>query len=135
MHKLNPPYRAEHVGSFLRPAELKEARAKHEHGEIDAAALKAVEDKAILMETLGRKELRLCLQSPLARIPDELAGYPLALSADGSELVYTFASGGQRTGIAGLLRRLGEHGIDFRDLQTSESSLEEIFVNLVRAKQ
>jgi ABC-2 type transport system ATP-binding protein len=69
----------------------------------------------------------------LHSIPAELADVPLELSADGQELVYTFESKGNRTGIAGLLRRLGERGIDFKDMQTSESSLEEIFVSLVRS--
>lgn len=94
-----------------------------------------VEDKTALMEKLGKKQLTLHLQSPLTAIPDAFAGYPLTLSADGQELVYTFDSQHEHTGIAELLRRLGDHGIDFKDLQTSQSSLEEIFVNLVRARQ
>ena len=91
-----------------------------------------VEDKAVLMEKLGKKQLTLHLQEPLATIPQALAGEPLELSADGQELTYTFDTAADRTGIAGLLRRLGEHGIDFKDLRTQESSLEDIFVNLVR---
>ena len=63
----------------------------------------------------------------------ELAGLPLELSADGSELVYTFDAQSEQTGIGELLRKLNEHGIDFKDLQSSQSSLEEIFVNLVKA--
>ena len=78
--------------------------------------------------------MTLQLKSPLARIPDELAGNALELSADGKELVYTFDTQGEDTGIEALLRRLGEHGIDFKDLQSSESSLEDIFVSLVRAR-
>ena len=70
----------------------------------------------------------------MARIPAQLADAQLELSPDGHELVYTFESQGNRTGIAPLLRRLGEQGIDFKDLQTSESSLEEIFVSLVRSR-
>ena len=70
----------------------------------------------------------------MTTIPPELADYPLELSADGNQLVYTFDTQGDRTGIAGLLRRLSDHGIDFKDLNTSESSLEEIFVNLVRSR-
>jgi len=93
-----------------------------------------VEEKAALMQKLGKKRLTLHLQSPLHSIPAELADVPLELSADGQELVYTFQSKGNRTGIAGLLRRLGERGIDFKDMQTSESSLEEIFVSLVSSK-
>ena len=93
-----------------------------------------VEDKDVLMRKLGKKQLTLHLQSPLEGIPPGLAEYPLELSADGNELIYTFDAQGERTGIAGLLRRLGEHGIDFKDLQTSQSSLEDIFVSLVRAR-
>jgi ABC-2 type transport system ATP-binding protein len=90
-----------------------------------------VEDKAALMQKLGKKQLTLHLQRPLAQIPAGLAGQALALSADGNELVYTFDAQGKQTGIADLFRQLGEHGIDFKDLQSSESSLEDIFVNLV----
>ncbi|MGH8139240.1 MAG: ABC transporter ATP-binding protein [Steroidobacteraceae bacterium] len=92
-----------------------------------------VEDKAALMEKLGKKKLTLQLRSPLQHIPAELAGSQLELSADGTELVYSFDTQGERTGIAALLRRLGEHGIDFKDLHTTESSLEDIFVSLVRS--
>jgi ABC-2 type transport system ATP-binding protein len=84
------------------------------------------------MEKLGKKQLTLHLQEPLGAVPQALSNEPLELSADGTELTYTFDSSADRTGIAGLLRRLGEHGIDFKDLRTQESSLEEIFVSLVR---
>jgi ABC-2 type transport system ATP-binding protein len=93
-----------------------------------------VDDKASLMAKLGKKQLILHLQTPLEALPAELAGHPLELAADGNELVYTFDAQGEHTGIAGLLRRLSEHGIDFKDLQTQESSLEDIFVSLVRAR-
>ena len=93
-----------------------------------------VEDKHVLMQKLGKKQLTLHLQSPLAALPAELQSELLQLSADGTELVYTFDTQTEETGIAGLLRRLSEHGIDFKDLQTSESSLEEIFVSLVRER-
>jgi ABC-2 type transport system ATP-binding protein len=93
-----------------------------------------VEEKNALMTQLGKKQLRLHLQHPLAQVPSELAGMPLELSADGSELVYTFDAQGEQTGIGELLRKLNEHGIDFKDLQSSQSSLEEIFVNLVKAE-
>nr|WP_305119187.1 ABC transporter ATP-binding protein [Tahibacter harae] len=101
-------------------------------GVISKGELILVEDKTQLMRKLGKKQLTLQLQAPLAAIPAELAGYPLELSADGQELVYTFDTQGEHTGIAGLLRRLTDHGIDFKDLHSSESSLEEIFVSLVR---
>lgn len=93
-----------------------------------------VEDKAALMRKLGRKQLTLHLQSPLAKVPDALAALRLELSADGNELLYTFDTQAEATGIAGLLRQLNDHGIEFKDLQTRESSLEEIFVSLVRTK-
>jgi len=93
-----------------------------------------VEDKHALMSKLGKKQLRLHLQRPLQAIPDDLAVWRLELSADGHELIYTFdAQAEQQTGIAELLRKLDEHGIDFKDLQSSQSSLEEIFVNLLKA--
>ncbi len=92
-----------------------------------------VEDKAALMKKLGRKRLSLHLQRPLGGIPPALAGDGLELSADGQELIYTFDAASRETGITDLLRRLGEQGIDFKDLNTTESSLEEIFVSLVRA--
>jgi len=92
-----------------------------------------VEEKNALMAQLGKKQLRLHLQHPLTAIPPELAGLPLALSADGNELIYTFDAQSEQTGIGELLRKLNEHGIDFKDLQSSQSSLEEIFVNLVKA--
>ncbi len=103
-------------------------------GVISKGEIILVEDKAVLMAKLGKKQLRLHLQRPLPRIPDQLAGHRLELTSDGSELVYTFDAQSEKTGIADLLRQLGEHGIDFKDLQSSESSLEDIFVNLVRAQ-
>jgi ABC-2 type transport system ATP-binding protein len=103
-------------------------------GVISKGEIILVEEKAGLMQKLGKKELTLHLQSPLAALPPDLASYPLRLSADGTELVYTFDAQHEQTGIAGLLRRLGEHGIDFKDLQTSQSSLEDIFVDLVRGR-
>jgi ABC-2 type transport system ATP-binding protein len=103
-------------------------------GVISKGEIILVEEKTALMEKLGKKKLTLQLQTPLTRIPTELAGTQLELSKDGHELVYTFDTKGQHTGIAALLRRLTEHGIDFKDLQTNESSLEEIFVSLVRSR-
>src|SRR5690606_34731048 len=91
-----------------------------------------VEDKDTLMRKLGKKQLSLQLQRPLEQIPPALDGFALALADDGHELVFTFDAQHERTGIAELLRALSEHGIDFKDLQSSQSSLEEIFVNLLR---
>ena len=90
-----------------------------------------VEDKARLMSKLGKKELRLHLQQKLDRVPGELTLEPVELSDDGYELIYTFDSQQQQAGVARLLRTLSDLGIDYRDLQTRESSLEEIFVGLV----
>jgi len=94
-----------------------------------------VQEKDVLMRQLGERRLTLQLQSPLAAIPPELAAEPLELAADGHELIYTFDAQAEDTGIAALLRRLEAHGIDFKDLQTRQSSLEDIFVSLVRAPQ
>jgi len=101
-------------------------------GVISKGELIVVEEKARLMRKLGKKQLMLQLQSPLPRLPDGLGDLPLVLSADGQSLVYTFDTQHEETGIAALLRRLGENGIDFKDLHSSESSLEDIFVSLVR---
>ncbi|WP_199457526.1 MULTISPECIES: ABC transporter ATP-binding protein [unclassified Marinobacter] len=90
-----------------------------------------VEDKDTLMSKLGKKELRLQLQHKLDKVPGELTLEPIELSEDGHELIYTFDSQQQQAGVARLLRTLGDLGIEYRDLQTRESSLEEIFVGLV----
>ncbi len=92
-----------------------------------------VEDKAVLMAKLGKKQLRLHLQRPLQEIPQQLREYDLALADSGNELIFTFDAQADETGIADLLRHLAECGIDFKDLQSTQSSLEEIFVNLVEA--
>ena len=102
-------------------------------GVIRKGEIMLVEDKKVLMQKLGKKQLTLHLQRPLAAIPPQLAAQTpeLALSSDGTELVYTFDAAGADTGITDLFRRLGEHRIDFKDIQSKQSSLEEIFVNLV----
>ena len=102
-------------------------------GVIRKGELVVVEDKQVLMRKLGKKQLSLQLQTPLERIPDALSGEPLELADDGHALVYTFDTQAGRTGIATLLRRLAEHGIDFKDLHSSESSLEDIFVSLIHS--
>jgi ABC-2 type transport system ATP-binding protein len=86
------------------------------------------------MRKLGRKQLTLSLREPLERVPDVLADQPLELAQDGHALVYTFDTQTEETGIAALLKRLAEQGIDFKDLHSSESSLEDIFVGLVHGK-
>ncbi|WP_100640662.1 ABC transporter ATP-binding protein [Marinobacter salexigens] len=90
-----------------------------------------VEEKSRLMSKLGKKELRLQLQSKLDEIPEELSQEPVELSEDGYELIYTFDSQQEQAGVARLLRTLGDIGVDYRDLRTRESSLEDIFVGLV----
>ena len=103
-------------------------------GVINKGEIILVEEKTALMQKLGKKQLTLVLQQPLDAIPRALAGYEMELSRDGQELVYTFDAEEGRSRIAALLRELVELGIEFKDLQTRESSLEEIFVNLVRSE-
>ncbi len=102
-------------------------------GIINKGKLVLIEDKDVLIRKLGKRQLVLQLQQKLERIPDELADQQLELSKDGTVLTYSFDLQGESTGIAQLLKRLGELGIDFKDLQSSESSLEDIFVSLVKA--
>jgi ABC-2 type transport system ATP-binding protein len=103
-------------------------------GVISKGEIILVEDKAALMTKLGKKQLTLHLQRRLDSVPAGLADYQLDLSANGNELVYTFDAQRDRTGIAALMKQLSELGIDFKDLKTKESSLEEIFVGLLRAR-
>jgi ABC-2 type transport system ATP-binding protein len=91
-----------------------------------------VQEKERLMRELGKKELVLHLSEPLAAVPEGLAAYRLELSAEGTELTYHYDTQQQRTGITSLLAALAEAGVNFNDLRTSQSSLEEIFVGLVR---
>ncbi|MET0656226.1 MAG: ABC transporter ATP-binding protein, partial [Pseudoxanthomonas sp.] len=104
-------------------------------GVISKGELILVEDKHVLMRKLGKKQLTLTLQVPMERIPPALSELPLELSDEGHSLVYTFDAQAEETGIAALLKRLGEQGIDFKDLHSSESSLEEIFVSLVHSSE
>ncbi|MBN9600327.1 MAG: ABC transporter ATP-binding protein [Afipia sp.] len=100
-------------------------------GVINKGELVLVEDKTTLMRKLGNKQMTLHLQDTLAAIPASLGAYHLELSEDGRELVYTYDAKGERTGITTLLNDLSAAGIRFNDLNTTQSSLEEIFVNLV----
>ena len=104
-------------------------------GVIDKGELMLVEHKRELMRKLGKKQLTLELAEPLDAIPPALAGHHLELANGGSELVYTYDTQGSRTGITGLLTELAEAGIRFKDLDTRQSSLEDIFVDLVRRKR
>jgi ABC-2 type transport system ATP-binding protein len=101
-------------------------------GVINKGEIILVERKAELMRKLGKKELTLQLHNALDAIPPELARYRLALGPDGKELIYTYDTQGERTGITALLDDLAHANIRFRDLQTTQSSLEDIFVGLVR---
>jgi ABC-2 type transport system ATP-binding protein len=103
-------------------------------GVINKGELILVEEKTELMKKLGKKELTVNLQEPMTKIPVELAGWDLVLKADGSELVYTFDGKGERAGIPALLRRLSDLKIGFKDLNTRQSSLEDIFVSLLRER-
>ncbi len=104
-------------------------------GVINKGEIILVEDKIELMRKLGRKQLALELHQPLERIPDTLSAYTLELSPDHKELVYTYDIRRQETGIVELLDALAAAGIGFKDLKTTESSLEEIFVSLVREEK
>ncbi len=103
-------------------------------GVIDRGELVLVEDTRTLMRKLGKKTLTLALQAPLQRLPEGLDEDGLELADEGRALVYTYDSQGEETGIADLLRRLQARGIDFKDLRSRESSLEDIFVDLVRKR-
>ena len=101
-------------------------------GVISRGELILVEDKAELMRKLGHKELTLHLQEPIQRLPDGLDDYDITLAPDGESLTYSYDTTAERTGIATLMSRLSDAGIRFRDLSIKQSTLEEIFVNLVR---
>ena len=92
------------------------------------------EDKHVLMRKLGKKQLTLELQTPMEKLPEGLNGYTLDLCDEGHKLVYSYDAQATETGIPGLLRRLGELHVDFKDLHTEQSSLEDIFVSLVHSK-
>jgi ABC-2 type transport system ATP-binding protein len=104
-------------------------------GVISKGELILVEEKAELMHKLGKKQLRLHLQKQLDTIPTELSLYGLTLGGEGHELVYTYDTQAERTGITRLLGDLNAAGIRFKDLQTTQSSLEDIFVDLMRRRQ
>jgi ABC-2 type transport system ATP-binding protein len=101
---------------------------------INKGEIVLVEEKHALMHKMGKKQLTLHLLSPLAEIPPPLAGYGLALAANGRDLVYTYDTQAERTGITKLLDDLDAANIEFKDLDTSQSSLEDIFVNLVHQR-
>src|ERR1043165_4788153 len=104
-------------------------------GVINHGELILVEEKAALMRKLGKKQLTLHLQQRLSAIPDGLAAYNLKLAAGGTDLVYNYDTRGERTGITALLQDLSRTGIRFKDIETTQSSLEDIFVDLGRVER
>jgi ABC-2 type transport system ATP-binding protein len=103
-------------------------------GVINKGELVLVEDKNTLMRKLGKKQLTLELPAPMAAVPEGLNGYKLELGGEGRQLIYSFDAQAEDNGIPALLRKLSELGVDFKDLHTEQSSLEDIFVSLVHEK-
>jgi ABC-2 type transport system ATP-binding protein len=133
MWQLVRALRASGVTIILTTHYIEEAEEMADRvGVINKGEIILVEDKAELMRKLGKKQLTLHLQKKLDAIPAALAKHHLTLAADGHDLVYTYDTQGERTGITALLGELNTAGIRFRDLQTTQSSLEDIFVDLVR---
>jgi ABC-2 type transport system ATP-binding protein len=104
-------------------------------GVINKGRIIVVEEKTELMRKLGRKQLVLQLGAPLPALPPRLAAHALELSADGTQITYTYDTQGERTGIVSLLDALSAAGIEFKDLSTTQSSLEDIFVSLVHEER
>ena len=104
-------------------------------GVINRGELMLVEDKVALMKKLGKKTLSVVLAEPLGTVPGELAEWDVTLKDDGHEIEYIFDTTAERTGVSSLLRRLGDLGIAYKDLNTRQSSLEDIFVSLVHQEK
>ena len=125
--------RADGVTIVLTTHYIEEAEAIADRvGVITGGTILLVEEKDKLMAQMGTKELRVDLHDEITALPDSLSGYDLRLSADGRQLIYTYDTKAGRTGITGLLNDLSAEGLTLRDLQTSQSSLEDIFVDLVK---
>ncbi|MDG4878458.1 ABC transporter ATP-binding protein [Mesorhizobium sp. WSM4935] len=125
--------REDGVTIILTTHYIEEAEAMADRvGVINKGEIILVEGKAELMRKLGRKQMTLELRVPLSAVPDGLSGYSLELSDDGNQLTYTYDNQSDRPGVASLIRDLEAAGVQFRDLDTKNSSLEEIFVNLLR---
>jgi ABC-2 type transport system ATP-binding protein len=128
--------RASGVTIILTTHYLDEAEEMSDRiGVINKGELVLVEEKATLIRKLGKKQLTVELQKPLDAVPAQLAPYRLTLAAGGAELTYTYDTQAERTGITALLKDLAEVGILFKDLHTTQSSLEDIFVDLVGRRQ
>ncbi len=135
MWELIRELRASGVTIILTTHYIEEAEEMADRiGVINKGQIVVVEEKAELIRKLGRKQLTLDLQKRLEALPEGLNGHRLTLAADGQQLIYTYDSQGERTGIAALLNDLNEAGIRFKDLSTQETSLEDIFVGLVSQK-
>jgi ABC-2 type transport system ATP-binding protein len=124
--------RADGVTIILTTHYIEEAEEMADRvGVINKGELILVEEKNALMRKLGKKQLTLDLPAPLAALPDGHNGYKLELAGEGRQIIYSFDALAEDNGIPGLLKRLGELGVDFKDLHTEQSSLEDIFVSLV----
>jgi ABC-2 type transport system ATP-binding protein len=124
--------RADGVTIILTTHHIEEAEAIADRvGIINDGEILLVQDKAELMAQMGRKELTIELQEPIAEIPAGLARYELVMGKDGGSLVYSYDTKGERTGITALLSDLSAQGLVLKDVSTSQSSLEDIFVDLV----
>jgi ABC-2 type transport system ATP-binding protein len=132
MWKIVHDLKAEGVTIILTTHYIEEAEEIADRvGVINNGEIIVIEEKDKLMEKLGKKQLVLDLREPLVNLPASLDDYKLELSEDGSQLIYTFDTQGERTGITALMDDLKAEQIAFRDLNTTQSSLEDIFVNLV----
>jgi ABC-2 type transport system ATP-binding protein len=127
--------RGEGVTIILTTHYIEEAEEMADRvGVINKGELIVVEEKKALMRRMGKKQLTLDLPAPLKALPDGLNGFNLDLCNEGRQIIYSFDAQSDDTGIPGLLKRLAELGVDFKDLHTEQSSLEDIFVSLVHSK-
>jgi len=133
MWRIVEQLKADGVTIVLTTHYIEEAEALADRvGVISQGRILLVEDKHRLMQQMGTKELTIFLQTPVTSLPAGLAEYQLRLSADGEALIYSYDTKAERTGITGLLSALSAAGLALRDLRTSQSSLEDIFVDLVK---
>src|SRR3546814_449650 len=136
MWKLVHKLRAKGTTIILTTHYIEEAEEMADRvGVINKGRIIVVDEKAALMAKLGKREMTILLQEPMAAIPSALGEWDLTLDDDGKRLVYVFDAKAEHTGIPSLLRKLGDLGIGFNDLETSKSSLEDIFVDLVHERQ
>jgi ABC-2 type transport system ATP-binding protein len=136
MWKLVHKLRAKGTTIILTTHYIEEAEEMADRvGVIDKGRIILIEQKTELMKKLGKRQMLIALQEPLAAIPADLAQWHLSLEDEGRTLLYVFDAQAEHTGIPSLLRKLAEMGIGFKDLETSKSSLEDIFVDLVERKE